>query len=158
MKEELEKELVKKYPKLYAQVGGSPYKTCMADGITCGSGWYDLIDRLSARLETFNGVEAAQVKEKFGALRFYLDHTLPLNEEQKKEIFKIVGEAEEESGRTCEDCGKPAKLRSIDYWLCTLCEDCLGAAIERRRARLEKFMDDAKTIVKTHDKETDEWT
>jgi hypothetical protein len=158
MKEELEKQLVAKYPKLYAQVGGSPYKTCMADGLTCGNGWYDIIDRLSARLEPLGTVEAAQVKEKFGALRFYLDYTSPMDEEQRKEVFKIVGEAEAESERTCEDCGKPAKLRSIDYWLTTLCEDCLGAAITRRRLRLEKFMEDAKTIVKTFEPEKKEWT
>jgi triacylglycerol esterase/lipase EstA (alpha/beta hydrolase family) len=46
MKEELEIELVKKYPDIFRFHGGDPKKTCMAWGCEHDDGWYDLIDNL----------------------------------------------------------------------------------------------------------------
>jgi len=59
---------------------------------------------------------ASQVKEKFGTLRFYM--TTGSNE-----MYNLIDEAEKESAKTCEFCGKPGKLRS-GGWLLTLCDEC----------------------------------
>ena len=115
MKKELELELVKKYPNLYKEYGGDPGKTCMAWGIACGDGWYKLIDELSAKLEPL-GVVAAQVKEKFGGLRFYL-------ETGSEEAWDLVSKAEEQSLRTCERCGETGRPRGRG-WITTLCDEC----------------------------------
>ncbi len=76
MKEELELQLVKKYPVIFRDYGGDMRETCMAWGITVGPGWYDIIDNLCQTIEEAVGdkkfeVVADQVKEKFGGLRFY---------------------------------------------------------------------------------------
>ena len=85
MEKKLEQQLVEKYPTLYQDYGGDMRKTCMHWGFSHGDGWYNLIDELSAKLEPF-GVIAAQVKEKFGGLRFYLNYPDHLSEEQIEEI------------------------------------------------------------------------
>jgi hypothetical protein len=59
---------------------------------------------------------AAQIKEKFGTLRFYLTSGTD-------EMWEIVAEAEKKSAFTCEQCGKPGKLRGKG-WLYTACTKC----------------------------------
>lgn len=127
MKEELEKKLVEKYPKLYTQYGGSIYETCMGWGMTCGDGWFNIIKDLSEKLSKFEGVEAAQVKEKFGGLRFYVDGTTT---ENYKEVHKIISEAERKSFETCENCGEPGKQRG-GGWIRTLCDKCEKEQVAR---------------------------
>lgn len=121
MKKELQDELYKKYPKLYRQHKLSMQETCMCWGICTGDGWYDLIDNLSAKLEAYGGkVEAVQVKEKFGGLRFYLG---AIDSEYADEIYEHVRKAEELSYKTCEQCGKPGGPKG-GGWVRTLCDDC----------------------------------
>ena len=76
-------ELIKKCRLLYRQAKLSMQETCMCWGICCGEGWYRPIADLSFRLECINYailpkwgfvIEAEQVKEKYGTLRFY--HTV----------------------------------------------------------------------------------
>lgn len=57
---------------------------------------------------------AAQVKEKFGGLRFYVNGA---NEEH----YNYILFAENMSYRTCEVCGSPGKLYT-QGWHTTLCE------------------------------------
>ena len=121
MKRELEKKLVEKYPNLYKNYGGDVRETCMYWGFECGDGWYDLIDRLSAKLELLN-VVASQVKEKFGELRFYI-------EGWSDEVDDFISDAVAESCKTCERCGKEGELRG-GGWLRTLCDEC-----EEKRGR-----------------------
>lgn len=64
-------------------------------------------------------VEATQVKEKFGTLRFYL--IVPM--EHEDEVDAMVTKAEDESGITCEDCGARGKTRGKS-WISTLCDSC----------------------------------
>jgi hypothetical protein len=120
MKKELQDKLYKKYPKLYRQNTLSMQETCMCWGICCGDGWYDLIDKLSAKLEAYGFVEAAQVKEKFGGLRFYVDGC---DSDSFDEIHKHIREAEELSYKTCERCGQPGETKG-GGWVRTLCDDC----------------------------------
>jgi hypothetical protein len=120
MREELDKKLCKKYPKLYAQRGWSMQETCMCWGFP-GDGWYDLIDRLSAKIEPLGAV-ASQVKEKFGTLRFYIGG---VDNENFDEVYQYINEAERESAKTCERCGdtETACTRG-GFWLQTLCNVC----------------------------------
>lgn len=59
---------------------------------------------------------AAQVKEKFGGLRFYMTST-------NDEISSLVAEAEALSQKTCEFCGEEGSLRKSGWWH-TLCDAC----------------------------------
>ncbi len=83
-----------------------------------GDGWYDLIFRLSEKLEVaITGLPecyADQVKEKFGTLRFYMSSSTD-------EMEAWIDEAEAESAVTCEECGAPGKLRGKG-WLYTACD------------------------------------
>lgn len=61
-------------------------------------------------------VTVAQVKEKFGTLRFYYDGG-------DDYIDGLVEMAEHWAGNTCEECGKPGHLRYDLPWHKTLCEE-----------------------------------
>jgi hypothetical protein len=122
MKKELDDALCRDFPLLYSKRRGTIYQTCMAWGFECGDGWYDLIYRLSKKLErlieaqpTDESACAAQVKEKFGTLSFYMDGATD-------EMYAAVNEAEAESARTCETCGAPGRLRG-GGWLYTACDE-----------------------------------
>lgn len=73
-------EIMKKCPVLYRQRKLPMTQTCMCWGIDCGPGWREPINNLSVAIEVINNdvgrkygfaVEAVQVKEKYGTLRFY---------------------------------------------------------------------------------------
>ncbi len=113
MREELQEALYRDFPDLYAN---RILETCMCWGFDCGDGWEPLIRRLSEKLSKIDGVRAEQVKEKFGTLRFYLDYEVEGAQD-------LIDEAEEESARTCEQCGQPGKLRG-GGWMVTLCDSC----------------------------------
>ena len=61
-------------------------------------------------------VEATQVKEKFGGLRFY---TFGSNEK----IDALISFAESMSECTCEKCGRPG-TQNERGWISTRCESC----------------------------------
>ena len=60
-------------------------------------------------------IEADQVKEKYGTLRFYVN-------QYGKPVDGWIDEAEKQSEETCEVCGKPGKLNSRG-WLSCLCDE-----------------------------------
>ncbi len=113
--------MVKSYEELrakYAFLSG-------VDSFDCGLGWLPLISDLCAKLEALQlgQINVTRVKEKFGELRFYVDG-VPKNKEGAFE--KILIEAVERSGTTCEWCGGPAGKTFINngYYIVTLCVDC----------------------------------
>jgi hypothetical protein len=100
----------------------------MAFGFQCNNGWFRLLWDLSQGLEKLITEQyerrssqmpyVAQVKEKFGTLRFYMDgNTTP-------EMEKLIAEAEAKSEITCEDCGGSGRCRSIGGWMTTICDAC----------------------------------
>ena len=123
MRPELDELLCKKYPLLYADRDAPTNVTNMCWGFP-GDGWYEIINRLSKRLERAiealpeeerQHYRAAQVKEKFGTLRFYMTASTD-------EMEEWIAEAEKDSAVTCEDCGAPGELRG-GGWLRTLCSE-----------------------------------
>jgi hypothetical protein len=114
----LDARLVAEFPRLYRNRNASMLATCMCWGFDCGDGWFDLLHRLSAKLEAA-GVTADQVKEKYGTLRFYF--SAPAETYDAAEA--AVDEAERESERTCEVCGRPGKIND-GPWFVVRCEAC----------------------------------
>ena len=135
MNPELEKKLTEKYPELYnykSEDGKS--SDISVYGFSHGDGWFNIIDCLSATIsdimkshrsrkhltqqefEETVQVRVAQVKEKFGTLRFYVDNG-------SKEVYAAIAMAELMSGRTCEYCGSPGAPRR-GGWVKTLCDAC----------------------------------
>jgi hypothetical protein len=122
MTPELDQKLVKDFPLLYTQRDWSMSHTLMCWGFP-EDGWEPLIRELSDKIETYNRqnlpnepVQAVQVKEKFGGLRFYVYGGT-------EEIWDLIDEAEEKSFTICEFCGKPGKPRATG-WIKTLCDEC----------------------------------
>jgi hypothetical protein len=127
MNQKLDKYLVKKCPTLFADRYKSMRETCMCWGFDCGDGWYDLLKEACFALEpimaalkakdpegwSFGYYRASQIKEKYGTLRFYLSGNTP-------ETDAIIDKAERRSSVTCEQCGKPGKMRGRG-WLYTAC-------------------------------------
>jgi hypothetical protein len=62
------------------------------------------------------GPRASQIKEKFGTLRFYMTYATDA-------MYAITDRAEKQSSVTCEECGKPGKLRGRG-WVYTRCAKC----------------------------------
>ena len=83
-----------------------------------GDGWLEILERLAEDLVALGWDRGVyQIKEKFGGLRFYL------RDEATTEMCERVEQAQEESLRTCEDCGRPGRLRKFGWWR-TLCDGC----------------------------------
>ena len=123
MDEKLEKELYKKYPKLFRQKDLSMQETCMNWGICTGNGWYWLIDNLCSCIQGYIDdndkpqTEAVQVKEKFGSLRFYVNGA-------DEYIHGMISLAEDMSYSTCESCGCTTDILHTSGWIKTLCKTC----------------------------------
>ncbi len=102
-------------------------------GFECNSGWFDIIatlchdiEKLIAEMpeiERFHEPQwggefmygIAQVKEKYGTLRFYM-HSEPDGAQDLIEAAEIA------SSKTCEFCGKPGEIRRLS-WIRTLCDE-----------------------------------
>lgn len=129
MKAELQKQIFDKCPILYRNRHLGPQQNLMCFGIECGSGWFDLILKLSVEIEMIaqrmktEGVDesllpyAFQIKEKYGGLNVSVHN-------EYKEFSHLIEAAEAQSGRVCEECGKPGILRMNDGWFSTLCDEC----------------------------------
>lgn len=122
MTDQNEEYLFNKYPKIFAQKDLSMYETAMCWGIDCGDGWLKIIDELCEKIqarcdeEGYTHVQATQVKEKWGGLRFYMNVA-------DDYIYRLIDEAERASEITCEICGEPGKLYT-DGWYTVRCEKC----------------------------------
>ena len=126
MKQELDKLLCERYPKMMVNREKSMMETCMCWGFECGDGWFNILDQLMGNIqhhidwknkkeEVVAQVTLDQVKEKFGTLRFYYTGGDDV-------IDGMVRMAESMSGVTCEECGNLGK-RIGGGWVTTLCEE-----------------------------------
>lgn len=99
-------------------------------GIDTGDGWRPLIEYLYDAANDRACISIAQVKEKFGGLRFYIDHDFECEVEDchaAESMYKAIDTIEALSYRICETCGKHGKLTGKS-WVKTLCEECWEAA------------------------------
>ena len=109
MRQELEELLCTRYPLIFQNRSSAISTGSMGRGFSCGDGWFDLIDTLCDRLQSWTvhnnapQVVASQVKEKWGQLGFYIRGA---NDEQRGMVLM----AQALSGRICEVCGKPGRL------------------------------------------------
>lgn len=116
--------LFNKYPKIFVGRRKSIKESLIPFGCECGNGWKWLIDNLCSQLQhdidnnKYPQIEASQVKEKFGGLRFYVVSSTDKQQE-------IIDFAESLSLSICENCGdtKTAKIRG-GGWVRTLCDNC----------------------------------
>jgi len=126
MKYGLQKKLYEKYPIIFSQKDLPMMETAMCWGIECGDGWFFIIDSLCSEIQDSCDnnrapqVQAVQVKEKYGSLRFYLDRHI--------ECFEnYIDMAEAISKRVCEQCGSFAQIDDelIGYGSARdYCENC----------------------------------
>ena len=139
MKQELDQQLVEKYPKIFRDRNAPMTETAMCWGFDCGDGWYNIINTLCFQIQNYLDwqndsrkyllennphnrpipteipqVVAVQVKEKYGTLRFYVNggdsHT-----------DGMITMAEAMSAVTCEVCGNVGKRRG-ESWIYTSCD------------------------------------
>ncbi len=129
MKEELELKLIEKYPEFFGELKREegPMHSIKLFGMECNDGWYDILDKLMLNIKTYLDnkpedekfmVTLHQIKEKFGGLRFYIDHG-------DDYIYELINAAENESFETCEDCGSKENIgRTTSRWYMVKCEKC----------------------------------
>lgn len=138
MRKELDDQLVSKYPEIFRNRHGDPRQTLMYFGFDCGDGWYDLIDLLCKAIQSYIDqnaecvqVVAAQVKEKFGSLRFYYNGG-------DEYVAGLVSFAEIMSIGICEFCGTNQNVtKRMEGWIRHLCSEC--ARKEGKRKHLENI-------------------
>ena len=118
--DEFAKTMEERFPKMFAE----PY-----GGFCIGEGWWPIIESLCANIQSHTDwwnknhekhpvveqVVVAQIKEKFGGLRFYY-------EGGDDKIQGMVRMAESWAGHQCETCGKPGRQRE-GGWIKTLCDE-----------------------------------
>lgn len=136
MNDELEKydafakQMEERFPKMFAE----PY-----GGFACGEGWWPILEALCGQIQhhidwknkqgnVVHQVTVAQIKEKFGGLRFYYGGG-------DDAIDGMVRMAESWAARSCEECGAPGKSRD-GGWIKTLCDKHFD---EREALRKERF-------------------
>lgn len=122
MRKDLDETLCRDFPLLYRDRRAPMAQTAVCWGFP-GNGWEPLIRKLSAQLEALirtlpedkrGHYCASQVKEKFGALRFYMTA-------ETDHMRECIADAEEASTRICETCGEPGETRNERGWLRTSC-------------------------------------
>lgn len=153
------------------------YDTSKLEELPVGIGWAIILLQLCEYIDwmayTYGiQLKVAQVKEKFGGLRFYTNgcaidpeylvleddgsYTRIKNQgsmlkhpDKNFNVTRHVGEldgaislAERLCDRTCEDCGQPGKSRG-GGWVRTLCDDCWEPIRKKAEADEAEYQQDA---------------
>jgi hypothetical protein len=122
------KRMEEEYPAMFVGAYG---------GFAVGKGWWPIIEVLCANIQqhidwanrkeqVVPQVVVAQIKEKFGGLRFYYDG----GDEQVHGMVRI---AEAWANHTCETCGERGKQRG-GGWIRTLCDTHEAEYQERKNS------------------------
>jgi len=143
-----EEEFKKKYPDIYSPyqwadplVAKYPNLFRRTKVIPVGIGWAHIIESLleiidhhvsTLPLEQREKIHVAQIKEKFGGLRFYLTDDTPY-------IQGAISFASLMSEATCEDCGAPGIKKSVSSWIKCRCNVCYLKAVERQKEEALKY-------------------
>lgn len=140
MRDEENKTEISRHEQIYRKYGlipktdyrGNPLK----EGVFychgwIGPGWEDLVeDLIKDLIELGWNREVAQIKEKFGGLRFYINSG-------SEEIFSRIMKAESKSYKICEQCGRDAEPQGSS-WIRTLCEVCFEVHEKEQAVRKQK--------------------
>lgn len=105
-------------------------------------GWRGLAQHIAEKIEKLPfGVEVAQIKEKFGGLRFYYisygygDNIAPkpnLLKEEQEQFKNFIDKMEWASYLVCQDCGTTLNVKRRDSnWISTRCDKCFSSIITR---------------------------
>lgn len=122
MRAALQEALYERYPLIFRQRNFATSESAMGRGIECADGWYPLLDGLCdvlshhARDGAHPLVEAVQVKQKFGGLRFDFEG----GGDRSKGAVRLASAM---SYRVCEETGRPGMLMVRNRWVRTLAED-----------------------------------
>lgn len=115
MKTDLADNLKIKFPKIFTK----------PVSIDCGDGWYNILVSLCHTVEFHleylpldlkDQIYVTTVKQKFGGLRFYLNHNTPY-------LDGAISMAEGISYTTCETCGNVGKNRNSKGYVYVACDD-----------------------------------
>ena len=139
MSVEHSKQLIERYPSLYRLADASPVPSSppfAREGFACGDGWFEVINRLSAKLSADPNLVVGQLKEKFGLLRVYFEPSPLPSDEVEEATDAALAEAVAESRVTCEWCGKPGKHAQREGHLSVRCGACAAKEARRRLREL----------------------
>lgn len=128
-----EARMLKRFPKIFA----NPY-----GGFCVDEGWWPILESLCSNIqshldwknkteEVLPQVTVAQIKEKFGGLRFYYDGG-------DEYVNGMVSMAEAWADASCEECGVPGKRRD-GGWIKTLCDHHEAERQQRRKQSEEEY-------------------
>lgn len=134
--------LYEKFPNLYVDKNAPKVDSMMSWGIQADDGWYDLVTRVSEKLEakiiawmntypdSKQHPRAYSVKQKLGELRItlkYPQHT-SITDAEYKDFESVLEDAENASIKICERCGKPGTphIQLETPWVQVLCLACAG--------------------------------
>jgi hypothetical protein len=146
----LEKYFIDTYPKIFVEMYGPVNKTCMHWGITCGDGWFHILDvlchKIQNRIDSYEEISeggnvgcipqviAKQIKEKLGTLCFYY-------EGGDNVINGYIAMAQSMSSITCEDCGVCNQdVGHTTSWIRVLCPKCAKEYMSQKFRENEKFI------------------
>lgn len=88
-------------------------------------GWRDLVVELNEKLEEIKpDYVLHQVKEKFGGLRYYIDH-VGLDDDTRDKLWDVISEYENKSFTVCDVSGKPGRPSVKRGYIRTRCEEHL---------------------------------
>ena len=113
---------------------------------SCGNGWKEIIRNTDEKLKYIDPeYTIAQIKEKFGGLRYYFDQSFESYDDVRREIMDdIVRAAEYEASRTCELCGASkasdkVEIRVHKYFYFGYCQSCADNYISETEARYTRY-------------------
>lgn len=113
---------------------------------SCGNGWKEIIRNTDEKLKYIDPeYKIAQIKEKFGGLRYYFDVSFESYDDVRREIMDdVVRAAEHEASRTCELCGASkasdkVEIRAHKYFYFGYCQSCADKYIAEAEARYAKY-------------------
>lgn len=103
----------------------SRFNSDFPKSLDVGPGWIHIIADLNEQISYIDPhYKIAQIKEKFGTLRYYVDLSFDKENYLPYIIVRILtANAENLSSHTCEQCGELGRLTSTS-WRKTLCDSC----------------------------------
>jgi hypothetical protein len=148
MDQELQNQLFEKYPEIFSNKDKDIMSSCMAWGIECGNGWFDIISPLCFMIKNhennivwqteYKQKQDAQIQKNFGIKIEEGNEYIPVKFDQVKEKFGglriyfsggddyvegLVSMAGAMSYKICEVCGDRGSPNE-NGWISTLCEGC----------------------------------